>query len=95
MCVANASNCSTIFIFGGVSGLEDIHFWIGFPLLFMYLLAVFGNVIILYIIKLEKDLHEPMYIFLSMLSALILLLSQTPPCQGCGDLLVWVHRDLV
>ncbi|KAG8453205.1 hypothetical protein GDO86_004867 [Hymenochirus boettgeri] len=100
MCILNTSNDTSGFILSGISGLEDIHFWIGFPLLFMYLLAVFGNVIILYIIRIEKDLHEPMYIFLSMLSAIDLLLANTtmPRMLGIfwfGSTEIWFDSCLV
>ncbi|XP_018101238.2 olfactory receptor 51E1 [Xenopus laevis] len=76
MCIFNASNSSTSFILTGIPHLQD-QFWVGFPLFLMYLVAIFGNCIILYIIKVEEDLREPMYIFLCMLSVIDLLLANT------------------
>ncbi|KAM3933218.1 olfactory receptor 51E1-like [Leptodactylus fuscus] len=75
----NLYNCSntSAFILSGIPNLEDFHFWLGFPLLSMYVIAVMGNASILYIIKVEQELHEPMYIFLFMLSLIDLLLATT------------------
>ncbi|KAM4796262.1 uncharacterized protein WCC33_001410 [Rhinophrynus dorsalis] len=77
MSVINTSNSSTSFILSGIPGLEEFHFWIGFPLVCMYIVAVLGNCTLLYIIKTEPDLHEPMYIFLFMLSVIDLLIANT------------------
>nr|XP_006126169.2 olfactory receptor 52B2-like [Pelodiscus sinensis] len=43
----------------------------------MYVAALLGNSLLLYIIATERSLHEPMYLFLSMLAAADLLLSTT------------------
>ncbi|XP_018430148.1 PREDICTED: olfactory receptor 1L6-like [Nanorana parkeri] len=71
--------CSSInhFLLSGVPGLDDFNFWFGFPLVLLYLVAILGNVTILCIIKVDKELHEPMYIFLFMLSALDILIATT------------------
>lgn len=58
---------STFFLIG-IPGMEYAHFWISLPICFMYLIAILGNCIILYFIKTETALHEPMYYFLSMLA---------------------------
>ncbi|KAM4697328.1 olfactory receptor 51E1-like [Discoglossus pictus] len=72
------SSCtSSSFILSGIPGLEESQFWLGLPLVSMYIVAVIGNSTMLYIIKTEQDLHEPMYIFLFMLSAVDLLLATT------------------
>ncbi|XP_075449395.1 olfactory receptor 51E1-like [Ascaphus truei] len=71
----SSSGSSSSFILSGIPGLEGAHFWIGFLLLLMYIVALVGNCTLLYIIKTEKDLHEPMYIFLSMLSFIDLFLA--------------------
>ncbi|XP_071989016.1 olfactory receptor 51E1-like [Engystomops pustulosus] len=72
----NCSN-SSHFLLSGIPHLEDFSFWFGFLLISMYIVAVMGNVSILYIIKVEPELHEPMYIFLFMLSVVDLLLATT------------------
>ncbi|KAG9466526.1 hypothetical protein GDO78_016550 [Eleutherodactylus coqui] len=43
----------------------------------MYIVAVLGNATILYIIKVDQELHGPMYIFIFMLSAIDLSLATT------------------
>ncbi|XP_070482811.1 olfactory receptor 52A5-like [Equus przewalskii] len=59
----------------GIPGLESVQCWIGIPFSVMYLSAVIGNSLILVIIKYEKSLHKPMYIFLAMLGATDIVLS--------------------
>ncbi|XP_075777782.1 olfactory receptor 51G2-like [Pelodiscus sinensis] len=57
-----------MFLLTGIPGHEDIHLWIAIPICLIYAISVMGNAVILYIIKTELSLHEPMYIFLSMLA---------------------------
>ncbi|KAM8975717.1 olfactory receptor 51E1-like [Pelodytes ibericus] len=76
MSECNATD-STSFILSGIPGLEDFNLLIGFSLFSMYVVAVLGNCTIMYTIKTEQDLHEPMYIFLFMLSAVDLFLATT------------------
>ncbi|XP_003923878.2 olfactory receptor 51I2-like [Saimiri boliviensis] len=59
----------------GIPGLESVQIWISIPLCVMYLTAILGNSTILLIIKTTSSLHEPQYIFLSMLAATDLGLS--------------------
>ncbi|XP_074836222.1 olfactory receptor 51G2-like [Carettochelys insculpta] len=58
----------TVFLLTGIPGLEDGHHWISIPFCFIYVISILGNAIILFIIKTDSSLHEPMYIFLSMLA---------------------------
>ncbi|XP_003781031.1 olfactory receptor 52A1-like [Otolemur garnettii] len=51
----------------GIPGLESVQRWIGIPFCAMFLIAVVGNAVLLMVIRSERSLHEPMYIFLGML----------------------------
>ncbi|XP_053876201.1 olfactory receptor 51G2-like [Malaclemys terrapin pileata] len=57
-----------VFLLTGLHGQEDFHLWISIPFCFMYVISIVGNSVILFIIKTDPSLHEPMYIFLSMLA---------------------------
>ncbi|KAM7179442.1 olfactory receptor 51G2-like [Macrochelys suwanniensis] len=57
-----------VFLLTGIPGLEDSHLWISIPFSLMYVISIVGNSVILFIIKTDPRLHEPMYIFLSMLA---------------------------
>ncbi|XP_037695665.1 olfactory receptor 51A7-like [Choloepus didactylus] len=58
---------STFFLIG-IPGIESAHIWFSILICLMYLLAILGNCTILFFIKTESSLHEPMYYFLSMLA---------------------------
>uniref|UniRef100_A0A674JIY0 Olfactory receptor n=1 Tax=Terrapene triunguis TaxID=2587831 RepID=A0A674JIY0_9SAUR len=64
-----------VFLFTGIPGQEDIYLWISVPFCLMYVISIVGNSVILFIIKTDPSLHEPMYIFLSMLAVTDLGLS--------------------
>ncbi|KAM6158436.1 olfactory receptor 51I2-like [Rhynchocyon petersi] len=57
------------FLLSGIPGLEDAHILISIPLSIMYAISILGNSIIIHIIRKNSSLHEPQYIFLSMLAA--------------------------
>ncbi|XP_030055800.1 olfactory receptor 52N4-like isoform X4 [Microcaecilia unicolor] len=65
-------NCTphkpSFFILKGIPGLEAAHLWISVPWTAFYMMTIIANSVVLYIIKTEASLHQPMYIFLSMLS---------------------------
>uniref|UniRef100_A0A8C8RWX0 Olfactory receptor n=1 Tax=Pelusios castaneus TaxID=367368 RepID=A0A8C8RWX0_9SAUR len=64
-----------VFYLTGILGLANVHVWISIPFCLMYLTSILGNSVILFIIKTEPSLHEPMYYFLSMLAVTDLGLS--------------------
>ncbi|KAM7329041.1 hypothetical protein ACRRTK_010654 [Alexandromys fortis] len=59
----------------GIPGLEDAHIWLSIPICSMYIVAVLGNIFLILLISTERSLHEPMYIFLSMLALADVFLS--------------------
>ncbi|XP_045638851.1 olfactory receptor 52D1-like [Ursus americanus] len=65
----------TTFLLLGIPGLEAAHVWISIPFCLVYLLALMGNCVLVFIIKMDPGLHEPMYLFLCMLSLNDLMLS--------------------
>ncbi|KAM9319649.1 olfactory receptor 51E1-like [Gastrophryne carolinensis] len=71
------STCSMVsfFLLSGIPGLEDYNLWFGSLLALMYIVAVLGNTTVLYIIKVNQDLHKQMFIFLFVLAAVELLIA--------------------
>ncbi|XP_065279301.1 olfactory receptor 51E1-like [Emys orbicularis] len=89
----NSSSSASTFTLIGIPGLEAANFWLAFLLCLLYLLAVLGNGTIIYIIKAEQSLHEPMYLFLCMLAAIDVLLS-TSTMPRMMDLL-WFNSTTI
>uniref|UniRef100_G1TH58 Olfactory receptor n=1 Tax=Oryctolagus cuniculus TaxID=9986 RepID=G1TH58_RABIT len=76
MLVLNHTNAELLtFFLTGIPGLRASQVWISIPFCLLYAVALSGNSMILLVVLREQSLHEPMYYFLSMLSATDLSLS--------------------
>ncbi|KAM6173981.1 olfactory receptor 52A1-like [Erethizon dorsatum] len=73
----------------GIPGLESVQCWIGIPFCAMYLIAMIGNSLLLFIICSECSLHEPMYIFVGMLGATDIALATSIMPKMLG--VFWFH----
>lgn len=79
----------TVFILLGIPGLENYHIWLSIPFCLMYITAVLGNGALIFVILNEHTLHEPMYVFLSMLAGADILLSTTTVPKALA--IFWFH----
>ncbi|KAM5315897.1 olfactory receptor 51Q1-like [Glossophaga mutica] len=66
--VTNTTKYPFYFIFTGIPGYEDSHIWISIPFSCLYTVSILGNTTILAVIRKQPSLHQPMYLFLSMLA---------------------------
>ncbi|XP_028656844.2 olfactory receptor 51E1-like [Erpetoichthys calabaricus] len=71
----SAVNSTKEFILTGLSGIERYQAWISIPFCAIYVLAVVANVLIIYIVKVNHSLHNPMYVLLAALSLVDLAMS--------------------
>ncbi|NXE28539.1 O52B2 protein, partial [Ardeotis kori] len=75
--VNQSSSQPAAFLLLGLAGLEDLHTWLSIPFCLMYIVALLGNLILLFVVATEQSLHRPMYLFLAMLAVADLVLSSS------------------
>ena len=85
----NTTSSPSTFLLTAFPGLELAHVWISIPVCCLYIIALLGNTMILFVIFVKQHLHKPMYYFLSMLSAADLCLTITTLPTVLGVL--WFH----
>ncbi|XP_067394282.1 olfactory receptor 52P1-like [Emydura macquarii macquarii] len=56
------------FILKGIPGLEAAHIWISIPFSTFYIISLFGNFTVLFVVSKEQTLHKPMFLLLCMLA---------------------------
>ncbi|XP_015359109.1 olfactory receptor 51B6-like [Marmota marmota marmota] len=81
------------FLLTGFPGMEKAHHLISIPLLVAYISILLGNGTLLFLIRDDHNLHEPMYYFLAMLAATDLGVTLTTMPTVLGVL--WLnHREI-
>ncbi|XP_008050893.1 olfactory receptor 51B2-like [Carlito syrichta] len=83
----------TFFLLTGFPGLEAAHHWISIPFFAIYVCILLGNGTLLYVLKNDGSLHEPMYYFLALLAGtdVMVTLTTMPTVMG----VLWVnHREI-
>ncbi|XP_036782911.2 olfactory receptor 51B6 [Manis pentadactyla] len=84
---------SSPFLLTGFPGMEKAHHWISIALLVVYISILLGNGTLLFLIRDDHSLHEPMYYFLSMLAATDLGVTLTTMPTVLGVLCL-NHREI-
>ncbi|XP_013003052.3 olfactory receptor 51B6-like [Cavia porcellus] len=84
---------TTSFLLTGFPSMEKASHWISIPLLVAYISIILGNTTLLFLIRDDQNLHEPMYYFLAMLAATDLGVTLTTMPTVLGVL--WLnHREI-
>ncbi|XP_069059204.1 olfactory receptor 52Z1P-like [Pleurodeles waltl] len=90
---SNNSRHPSTFLLLRIPGLEDSYHWIAVVFCLMYTLALIGNFAVLFLIVAVSSLHEPMYIFLSMLSVTDLILPSCAVPKTLG--IFWFNSRII
>ncbi|XP_075703978.1 olfactory receptor 52K2-like [Rhinoderma darwinii] len=83
----------TQFVLLGIPGLEDSYLYMALFFTVVYVTSVIENVMLLFIIKIDRSLHEPMYFFLFMLSSIDLALSNSTTPKMLG--ILWFNFHII
>ncbi|XP_041116070.1 olfactory receptor 52D1-like [Polyodon spathula] len=67
----------TDFIFAGFPGFSEYKPYLFIPFFFMFLVAVVGNAVIIFVIKTQPNLHSPMYLLIFAIAIVDLSLPMT------------------
>ncbi|XP_069737760.1 olfactory receptor 52B2-like [Phaenicophaeus curvirostris] len=65
------------FLLLGLVGLENLHPWLSIPFCLVYIVTLLGNFTLIFVIVMERSLHEPMCLLLAMLAVADLMLSSS------------------
>ncbi|KAK1336034.1 LOW QUALITY PROTEIN: hypothetical protein QTO34_003834 [Cnephaeus nilssonii] len=68
--MSDSNYTGTSFFLTGLPGLEAVHTWLSIPLCAMYVASLTGNSLILWVVRSEPSLHQPMTICFHMPSML-------------------------
>ncbi|KAM9319697.1 olfactory receptor 52E4-like [Gastrophryne carolinensis] len=78
MDVTNVTSFHPDFFFlVGIPGLDESHLPLSIVLFIFYVVALAGNIILIWVISANESLHKPMFIFLAVLAISDILLSTT------------------
>ncbi|XP_076970871.1 olfactory receptor 51B4-like [Tamandua tetradactyla] len=83
-----SNNSAAPFLLTGFLGSEAIHHWIAIVFVVIYFSIIFGNGTLLFLIRNDHRLHEPMYYFLAMLAGTDLGMTLTTMPTVLGVLLL-------
>ena len=82
MSMLNSTHHQTpFFLLSGIPGLQASYYQISIPLSIMYVIVILGNSIIIHIVHKTPSLHEPQYVFLSLLATTDIDMSTLPICS--------------
>lgn len=88
----SSSSCCHTFTLMGIPGLEAAHLWLSIPPTCIYISSLVENCTVLFVVRTDPSLHQPMYYFLPMLDAFDLGFSlSTVPTVMC---IFWVNYCL-
>ncbi|XP_073525024.1 olfactory receptor 52K1-like [Phyllobates terribilis] len=92
MSLQNSSSLLPIhFVLLGIPGLEHLYLYLALIFTVVYVTSVIGNLTLLFIIRIDRSLHQPMYFFLCMLSSIDLVLSNSTTPKMLG--ILWLNSQ--